>query len=834
MERLFHSIFIILIVDSLSIWGCSDTPAGESLPDGGVITRCSSNSECKNDEYCNTTLNRCVKRETGQDAGKSKVCNPGDKGCYNQYLSTCSEDGTEWEISPCPSGEYCENGECTSAKCIPGERQCTSDGKLQICNATTKKFDTFNCPPNTYCLNNVCINVICTKGETRCSGDGRLQTCNEKGTGFVTTDCPKNQICDLNGCKEIICKPNSTECSQDGQFLNTCNNAGTSWDPRSCGPGYVCDRAGTDNNGNPIYSCLKQQCIPKTERCSPDNKRVEMCDDKGANYEIKEDCDKNNAVCINNQCVLKICQPGYQECDSNNSNTLKICNEIGTEWNLKGCGAGMVCVGDRCIVKVCSSGYKKCDGDKVVECNSNGTGFDIKEECSDPNNVGNHCENGRCITLCDKAEIEKSYIGCEYWPADLPQGGGFDAQNAQFAIVVSNPGDRPAIATLYKSTGQVDQKTVPPKGLATFLPSPNNIEGYGKSYTGRNSYKLTSTVPVAVYQFNPYNNAMVYSNDASLLIPTAAMANEYFVLARDRSFAWMGDRNESLSSYAVIIATQPGTTNVTVRVSARVCSGGSIPDMPAGTTRQFTMSQWDVLDFEACDRGGDMTGTYILADKPVAVYGGTGCSQVPTGVTACDHLEMQIFPITTWGQNFIATKYRPRGSEPDYWRFLAAYDNTVITTNPVQPGTPKTLNRGQFYDFSSKQDFEVTATRPILLGQYMAGQDAGAGTGDPSMSITPPVEQYRTDYIFLVPTNYNGGNFVNITAPAGTSVSLDGNPVGGFVPVGSGKYVVAKISVGAGTHTIVADKPVGITVHGYDQYVSYAYPGGLNLIPINK
>ncbi len=826
--------FLIISILLIGI-SCSDD-TGSMVPnnDVGTSIRCSSNSECGADEYCDPTISKCVKK-TVNDAGGKKVCNPGDKGCYNQYLSVCNEEGTEWIISPCPSGEYCENGECTSAKCIPGERQCTSDGKLQICNATTKKFDTFNCPQNTYCLNNVCINVICTKGETRCSGDGRLQTCNDKGTGFITTDCPKNQVCDLNSCRDIICKPDSTECSDDGMFLKTCNRAGTEWESRGCGAGYVCDEAGVDNNGDVVYACLKQQCLPTTKRCSSDRKSIEECDEKGANYKLKEDCEGKNAVCINNQCIPRICQPMSQECDTNNINTLKICNEYGTEWNLKGCGAGMVCVGNSCVEKVCSSGYKKCEGNKVMKCNDTGTGFVEVEECTDPNNIGNQCINGRCMTLCEKAEVEKSYIGCEYWPADLPQTGEYNAQQAQFAIVVSNPNDKPATATLYKNSGQLDQKTVPAKGLATFLPdASNSIEGHGRSYTGKNSYRLTSTIPVAVYQFNPYNNDMVYSNDASLLVPTAAMGIEYFVLARDRSFGWYGDHNESLSSYAVIIATQPGTTNVTIRVSAHICSGGSISDMPSGTTRQFVMNQWDVLDFEACDYGSDMTGTYIVSDKPIAVYGGTGCSQVPTGVTACDHLEMQMFPVSTWGNNFIATKYKPRGTEPDYWRFLAAYDNTVITTNPVQPGTPKRLNRGQFYDFSSKQDFEVYSTKPILLGQYMAGEDAGAGTGDPSMSITPPIEQYRTDYIFLVPANYNGGNFVNITAPAGSQVVLDGAPVSGFVNVGSGKYVVAKISVSAGTHTITADKPVGITVHGYDQYVSYAYPGGLNLIPINK
>ena len=32
-----------------------------------------------------------------------------------------------------------------------------------------------------------------------------------------------------------------------------------------------------------------------------------------------------------------------------------------------------------------------------------------------------------------------------------------------------------------------------------------------------------------------------------------------------------------------------------------------------------------------------------------------------------------------------------------------------------------------------------------------------------------------------------------------------------------------------GYHTLVASDPVGITVYGFDAFVSYAYAGGLNL-----
>ena len=49
-----------------------------------------------------------------------------------------------------------------------------------------------------------------------------------------------------------------------------------------------------------------------------------------------------------------------------------------------------------------------------------------------------------------------------------------------------------------------------------------------------------------------------------------------------------------------------------------------------------------------------------------------------------------------------------------------------------------------------------------------------------------------------------------------------------FEPV-SGTFKVARFLVDDGEHRIEANKPIGVGVYGFDQYVSYGYPGGLDL-----
>ena len=45
------------------------------------------------------------------------------------------------------------------------------------------------------------------------------------------------------------------------------------------------------------------------------------------------------------------------------------------------------------------------------------------------------------------------------------------------------------------------------------------------------AFKISSTQPVIVYQFNPLNNEGVASNDASLLLPKEGLGREYVALS---------------------------------------------------------------------------------------------------------------------------------------------------------------------------------------------------------------------------------------------------------------------------------------------------------------
>ncbi|HWU87502.1 MAG TPA: IgGFc-binding protein, partial [Kofleriaceae bacterium] len=172
-------------------------------------------------------------------------------------------------------------------------------------------------------------------------------------------------------------------------------------------------------------------------------------------------------------------------------------------------------------------------------------------------------------------------------------------------------------------------------------------------------------------------------------------------------------------------------------------------------------------------------------------------------------------------------------------RIIATAPNTNLVYDPPQSGAPATIaTPGSFVEIpSTAASFLITADQKVLVAQYMSGQDAGGGAGDPDMALAVPVEQFRASYMFHAPTNYSS-NYVDITAPMGTTILLDGAPYTGFTSIGTSGFGLKRVfplgagPAGDGSHTITGDQKFGITVYGYGQYTSYWYAGGLDLTDI--
>jgi hypothetical protein len=610
------------------------------------------------------------------------------------------------------------------------------------------------------------------------------------------------------------------------------------------------------------------------------------------------------------------CNNGDFRCNATNWETCQ-----GGMWTIAvecpvACADGVGCV-------TCTPGSMTCMNGDVYGCDSSGNPSGLIQQCT-----GNQlCDTGVCVDACAAAALNRSYVGCEYWAADLENalqvvdmqtslycdpifgppgtinvtmamcynasgtthdngctGSGcaeagtcdppnnscptgytcssqavciLDAQHSPFGIVVSNPQAKSVDVTVTAPDGTTNFTTTIQAGaVQALMPQQHSIADQSLFQTGKQkkAYKVTSTLPIVAYQFNPLNNSNVFSNDASLLIPRTAWDIDYYGMA----WPTADNRNPAPGindwyGYLAIVSYKDGTV-VQFTPTAAVQASATQASYPAGMQQTVTLNAYEVLNLESV-ASGDLTGTLIHSMDgitPIGVFGGNvaadfGESTPPDGThtlgpCCADHLEEMLFPTSTWGKTFAIARSKQRLNEPDYIRVMAQKAGTAVTFNPSPSATVSgncgNLGPGQFCDVKIAGDTSISSTEPVLVGHYLESaiwQDpllgdavppTGSG-GDPSMAIAVPVEQYRTDYAILIPMAY-GMNYLSISAPPSGAVLVDGN-MQTMTSFAGGAYRSVIVSVTAGQHKIQCPGTCGVLVYGYDDAVSYMFAGGLDL-----
>jgi hypothetical protein len=542
------------------------------------------------------------------------------------------------------------------------------------------------------------------------------------------------------------------------------------------------------------------------------------------------------------------------------------------------CGLGTVCVpGKGCLP--CVPGQLACSGNEVHRCDDQGQLGELVETC-DPSR-GMACADGKCATACEAAASAQSNVGCEFWPVDLDLSDGVsNPGGGPWGLVLSNASQIPANVRVEKNTAPVGAplaletvySSTIPVGQLVQVDMPQAITDCGTTSDDHASpgtcltstaFRVTSSAPIVAYQFN--NMVHNYSTDASLLLPTPVLGQVY------RAIGWGSGSPFAVGpiyvqrAYVTVVGTQPGT-QVTVNPSWRIKGNGPVPATAPGGSLTVTLGPFDVLNLESDDATmaectgpahvkppycTDLTGTVVQSSAPVAVFSGTESSGVGPPDDApkppdwnensgcCkQHLEEQLPPLESIGKSFVVTRSPIRSKpfagyvEPDVLRFVGAAATAEVTTNLKAPFDHFTIEPGQIMDTWTDRDVVVTATEPILIGQFLVAQDYVTPTpkGDPSMTIVPPVEQQRNEYVFLSPDGWSE-SWVVISAVVGTKVTIDGEVPSDCVVAEAGTldgkvYEARRCPLSQGVHSLSGDAGFGIMAYGYNDADAYSFPGG--------
>jgi len=327
---------------------------------------------------------------------------------------------------------------------------------------------------------------------------------------------------------------------------------------------------------------------------------------------------------------------------------------------------------------------------------------------------------------------------------------------------------------------------------------------------------IQSNNPITVYALNH----RIQTTDTYLALPTSILGKEYRAMCYSKLSA-------SLAPLIGIVATEDDT-QIEITPTTPTTDGHS-----AGERYTIVLDRGQVYQVRASVSpygSGDLTGTAIVASKPIAVFSGHTCAYIPPGVKACNHLVEQLPPVPTWGKHYFIGKLQSRSRYT--FRVLAAQNGTRVFKNQSLIAV---LGAGEYYEEPNETtDIQITADKPILVAQYAQGFANGDQIGDPMMILISPTQQFVRRYRIATPIQGQWNHYVNIIAreEAISTISVDGQRLlrNQFRQIGISSYYVAAIQLDYGSHTIEGDVPFGLYSYGfgygYDGYDAYGTMGG--------
>ncbi|MDC0718778.1 IgGFc-binding protein [Nannocystis bainbridge] len=530
--------------------------------------------------------------------------------------------------------------------------------------------------------------------------------------------------------------------------------------------------------------------------------------------------------------------------------------------------------GEPCEPVQCSPDLKglECDGQIVSTCEDD-----------------SYCVDGVCTPLapCEAAALLQGSEGCEFWAVKtqttksggcfaafvantwdepvhieveydgqsldvagftrIPQGQGEGISYAPYDPGAGLPVGQVALVFLSRGTG--DNPDCPaPAGVA----AETEVVGTGRG----KGFRITTDRPVAAYQMLPYGGGSVAITSATLMLPTSVWDTNYVVVnAYAQSVAVPAAR-----PLWAIVAGEDGT-EVTLDPKVAVVGGPDVAAGAAGVPIQYTLDRGETIQFA---QSAELTGSPLVANKPVGVFGGASCFNVPVGASYCDGAHQQIPPIKALGSAYVAVRYKNRLAmgveETPPWRLVGTVDGTMLTWEPGKPaGAPDTLSLGQVAEFAAAGPFTVRSQdseHPFYFAGYMTGGQLHDNRGDPEWVNVIPSEQYLDRYVFFTDPTYSETSLVVVRrkqdgAYADVTLGCAGVLDGWAAVDDEHEYTRVDLVTGNfedvggcsnGRHEISSANPIGVTVWGwgspesvdfYTLNVSYAYPAGAAIRPIN-
>ncbi|MES2765641.1 MAG: choice-of-anchor D domain-containing protein [Bacteroidota bacterium] len=388
-----------------------------------------------------------------------------------------------------------------------------------------------------------------------------------------------------------------------------------------------------------------------------------------------------------------------------------------------------------------------------------------------------------------------------------------------------------------------------------------------------NGITVTSEEPISLTVLVSYKR----SGEAFKVIPVEALGKKYYTLSmyQDQSGA-------DYKPGQILITATSNNTAVTYYPTAQT------EKVAAGASKNIILQKGQTYLIEGKIKTGlashqqkptDLSGTYIVASKPISVIAGHTKGSFPRYKatmlgSAADFMRNMLIDVM-WPVEFLGTEYisapvkynnRPYTSADadqrgDLIRFVATEDGTQISQMRADGSGLKPismfLNKGQFYDIVEQ---EIAAyyksNKPVLVGQYgkawrstnVSVPEKGDNidvTLNPSrngsgmlMTLTP-MAQWGSNAVFRSVEEIDNFTLIIYKTNEIDSIEFDGMPMrmafDGLYKVEGTPYSYARKQVGSGDHNFKgSSNKIKFATYAYGNYdyqkdgFAYGYPTSVN------
>ena len=400
------------------------------------------------------------------------------------------------------------------------------------------------------------------------------------------------------------------------------------------------------------------------------------------------------------------------------------------------------------------------------------------------------------------------------------------------SIVLMNSESLPVLYSIeVPALGSTDGRVVPESTVVINLPSAVVAHSSNEQNKGIH-LKVSSDKMTVVGQ-----DVRVQTTTTFLALPSTQLGITNYVY-----YGMVVADKSTRNSIIMVVCTENGTMmNLTATQPVTLNVGDSTTNVISGREYTFEVNEFQTIYISTFD---DLSGTKIVTDKPVSVFSGHECVNIPESVYGCDHIAEQIPPTAVWGKVFYISPFRTRKSYTI--KILAAYNFTNVSLYCNDTLEFNTINEGETIvkTFMLQEYCAIRSTKKILVAQLSHGQHDDGANGDPLMTLIPASIHYTSEFSVSTLRNpaigrHNYQHFLNIMVLAqyyqphmihikigSITQSLD---LFTWVPIKIDNITEAytlQLNIPEGVTEIIHDDPTALmstTVYGFGLYEGYGH-----------